>query len=122
MNSALYAKICSHRSPFNGSGRHTGDRSADSVKSDVRRPRKLASKHGWQLQQTFSHGLGHNQSRAGAACTGHVIDAQSHKRSWLKLDVLQRANVAMPMKPGMTVKGLYSSAAISCLSEQSLTT
>ena len=31
MNSALYAEISSHKSPFNGSGRHNGDRSADLV-------------------------------------------------------------------------------------------
>jgi hypothetical protein len=40
----------------------------------------------------------HNRSRAGAACSEHVIDAQSHKRSWHRFEALQRTNVAMSTK------------------------
>ena len=59
MNIELHAEIGPQRSPFNDPERHKGDQSADPAHFDARRARKLASKHRWQLPQTFSHDLGH---------------------------------------------------------------
>ena len=58
MNIELHAEIGPQRSPFNDPERHKGDQSADPAHFDARRARKLASKHRWQLPQTFSHDLG----------------------------------------------------------------
>ena len=62
MSIELHAEIGPQRSPFNDPERHKGDQSADPAHFDARRARKLASKHRWQLPQTFSHDLGQQRT------------------------------------------------------------
>ena len=61
MNSAIYAEIGSHRSPFNGSGRHKGDRSADPVNLTFGGHKNWHPRTHDIVCKTFSHSLGQKE-------------------------------------------------------------